>query len=270
MLEMLQQSFILRALLAGFALSLLAAPLGCFVIWRRMAYFGETMAQAGLIGVALGLLLSINITTSVLIVAFLVALLLIALGRQSIIPFDSLLGIVAHAALAMGVIAASMLRGVQIDMMSFLFGDIFAITQADLAWIIGGGAVVLAVMLWLWRPLLATALHEELAAAEGVNVRAANAAFIVVLALTIAIALKIVGALLTIAFLIIPGSAARPLADTPEQMALLAALLGMMGVAGGLYMSMSLDTPGGPSIVLVLSLIFVATAIPAMRRGSSG
>ena len=125
-------------------------------------------------------------------------------------------------------------------------------------------------MLWLWRPLLAMAVHEELAAAEGVDTRMAKAAFIILLALTIAIAMKIVGVLLTIAFLIIPGSAARPLADTPEQMALLAAVLGMMGVAGGLYMSVSLDTPGGPSIVLVLALIFVATSIPALWRGNTG
>ena len=125
-------------------------------------------------------------------------------------------------------------------------------------------------MVWLWKPLLATAVHEELAAAEGTNTRLAKAAFIVLLALTIAIAMKIVGVLLTIAFLIIPGSAARPLADTPEQMALLAAVLGMMGVAGGLYMSVTLDTPGGPSIVVVMTAIFVATAIPALRRGRNG
>jgi zinc transport system permease protein len=270
MFEILQQSFLLRALLAGFALALIAAPLGCFVIWRRMAYFGETMAQAGLIGVALGLMLSINMTASVLIVAFLVSLLLIALSRQSVLPFDSLLGLIAHAALAIGVIVASLVRGPQIDMMGYLFGDIFAVNRTDLLWICGGGVIVLGAMLWLWRPLLATAVHEELAAAEGVDTRTAKAAFIILLALTIAIAMKIVGVLLTIAFLIIPGSAARPLAETPEQMALLAAVLGMMGVAGGLYMSVSLDTPGGPSIVVVMTGIFIATCIPALLRGRNG
>lgn len=269
MIETLQQSFLLRALLAGFALSLIAAPLGCFVIWRRMAYFGETIAQAGLIGIALGLMLSINLTASVLIVAFLVSLLLIALSRQSVLPFDSLLGMIAHASLAVGVIAASLVRGPQVDMMGYLFGDIFAVNGTDLAWILGGGAVVLTAMLWLWRPLLSTAVHEELAEAEGVDTRAAKAAFIILLAITIAITMKVVGVLLTIAFLIIPGSAARQLAETPEQMALLAAVLGMMGVAGGLYLSVSLDTPGGPSIVVVLTGIFLATAVPALLRGRS-
>lgn len=264
---MLQQSFLLRALLAGFLMALIAAPLGCFVLWRRMAYFGETIAQAGLIGVALGMLFSINLTASVLVVACMVSLLLIGLSRQSVIAFDSLLGLIAHAALAIGVIAASLVRGPQIDMMAYLFGDIFAVNNQDLLWIVGGGVVVLAAMIWLWRPLLATAVHEELAAAEGVDTRAAKAAFIILLAITIAIAMKIVGVLLTIAFLIIPGSAARPLAETPEQMALLAVVLGMLGVAGGLYLSVSLDTPGGPSIVVAMTLIFMVTAIPAIVRG---
>ena len=270
MLEILRQSFLLRALLAGFALAVIAAPLGCFVIWRRMAYFGETMAQAGLIGVALGLMLSLNVTTSVLVVVFLVALLLIALGRQAVLPFDSLLGLIAHAALSIGVIAASLVRGPQIDMMGYLFGDIFSVNGTDLVWIGCGGAIILAAMLVLWRPLLATAVHEELAAAEGVDTARTKAAFILLLALTIAIAMKVVGVLLTIAFLIIPGSAARPLAETPEQMALLETVLGMMGVAGGLYMSVSLDTPGGPSIVVVMTAIFLLTAIPALLRGRNG
>ena len=270
MLETLQQSFLLRALLAGFALALIAAPLGCFVIWRRMAYFGETIAQSGLIGIAAGLMLSLNLTASVLVVAFLVSLLLIVLSRQSVLPFDSLLGLIAHAALAIGVIVASLVRGPQVDMMGYLFGDIFAVNIQDLVWILGGGGTVLAAMVWLWRPLLATAVHEELAAAEGVDTRTAKAAFIILLAITIAIAMKIVGVLLTIAFLIIPGSAARPLAETPEQMALLAAVLGLMGVAGGLYMSVALDTPGGPSIVVVLTAIFIATAVPAALRSRNG
>jgi zinc transport system permease protein len=264
--EILQQGFLLRALFAGLALAIIAAPLGCLVVWRRMAYFGETVAQAGLIGVALGLLLAVNLTASVLAVVLVVALLLIALGRQQVVPFDSLLGLLAHAALAIGVIAASLVRGPQLDLMGYLFGDIFAVSVEDLRWIIGGGACVLVAVIWLWRPLLAVALHEELAAAEGVDTRRTKAVFILLLAFTIAVVMKIVGVLLTIAFLIVPASAARPLAETPEQMALIAAVLGMLGVAGGLYLSVVLDTPGGPSIVLVLTAIFVLTTVPALFR----
>ena len=262
MIEILSQDFVRRALLAGLGLAIVAAPLGCFIVWRRMAYFGEAITQAGLIGVALALLFSLNMTISVLVVVFGVAVLLIGLSRQQAIPFDSLLGLVAHAALAIGVIAASLVKGRQVDLMGYLFGDIFAVTRGDVFWIIGGGAFVIAAVVWLWRPLLAICVHEELAAAEGVNTSLAKAAFILLLALTIAIAMKIVGVLLTIAFLIMPGSAARPLAETPEQMVVIAAAIGMLGVIGGLWLSITLDTPGGPSIVVALTALFVLTTLP--------
>ena len=145
----------MRALLAGLGLAIVAAPLGCFVVWRRMAYYGETVAQAGLIGIAAGLALSLNLTASVLVVTLAVSGLLVLLSRQQIVPFDSLLGLLAHAALAVGVIAASLVRGPQLDLMAFLFGDIFAITATDLRWIYLGGAVALAALVFVWRPLLA-------------------------------------------------------------------------------------------------------------------
>jgi zinc transport system permease protein len=266
MYEMLQQGFLLRALLACLGIAIVAAPLGCFVVWRRMAYFGETIAQAGLIGIALGLLLSLNLTLSVLVVAFLVAVLLVGLGRQTMLPMDSLLGLLAHAALAIGVIATSLVKGRQVDLMSYLFGDVFAVTRADLLWILVGGAAVLFALAWLWRPLLTIALDEDMAVAEGIDVARTKAIFVVLLALTIAIVMKIVGALLTIAFLIMPASAARPLAETPEQMVLIAAVLGMLGVVGGLFLSATLDTPGGPSIVVVLTGIFVVAVLPSLLR----
>ncbi len=262
----MSEPFLLRAMLGGLGLALIAAPLGCFVVWRRMAYFGETVAQAGLIGVALGLALSLNLTVSVLVVTIAVSFLLIALSRQSLVPFDSLLGILAHAALAIGVIAASMVRGPGFDLMTFLFGDIFAITPADLRWIYLGGGCALAGLIWIWRPLLSLSVHEDLAAAEGVRVEFTKAVFVLLLAFVVAVSMKIVGALLTIAFLIMPAAAARPISETPEQMAAVAVILGMLAVALGLFMSVSIDTPGGPSIVLVLALLFVASIVPALVK----
>ena len=161
------------------------------------------------------------------------------------VPFDSLLGLLAHAALAIGVIAASLVRGPQVDLMGFLFGDIFAINNARSAWIYLGGAVALAALVYMWRPLLSLAVHEDLAAAEGAATERTKVMFVIVLALVVAIAIKIVGALFTIAFLIMPAAAARPLAQTPEQMAVYAALFGMVAVAAGLFLSLSFDTPGG-------------------------
>jgi zinc transport system permease protein len=262
------EPFLLRALLAGFGLAIVAAPLGCFVVWRRMAYFGEAVAQAALIGVALSLALALDVTAGVLLVTLLMSGLLLLLSRQQAVPFDSLLGLLAHAALAIGVIAAALIRGPQVDLMGFLFGDIFAISQPDLAWIYGGGAVALAALGFVWRPLLSLAVHEDIAAAEGTATERAKVVFVLVLALVVAIAIKIVGALLTIAFLIMPAAAARPLARTPEQVVVIAALFGMIGVAGGLYLSFALDTPGGPSIVLVLAGLFAAAIVPSVvRRG---
>jgi zinc transport system permease protein len=261
------EPFLLRALFAGLGLALVAAPLGCFVVWRRMAYFGETVAQAGLTGIALGLALSLNLTASTLFVTLAASGLLILLSRQQVIPFDALLGLLAHAALAIGVIAASLVRGPQLDLMAFLFGDIFAISSGDLYTIYLGGALALAGLIAIWRPLLAVSVHEELAAAEGTRTATTKLVFVLVLAVVVAMAIKIVGVLLTIAFLIMPAAAARPLSESPEQMALFAAIFAMLGVAVGLFASLAFDTPGGPSIVVVLVAIFAASILPTMVRG---
>jgi zinc transport system permease protein len=256
----------MRALLAGLGLALVAAPLGCFVVWRRMAYYGETVAQAGLIGVALGMALSFDLTGAVLITTLAVSGLLVVLSRQQVVPFDSLLGLLAHTALAAGVIAASRARGPQVDLMGFLFGDILTVTPTDLRWIGYGGAIALAALVWVWRPLLSLCVHEELAAAEGNATERVKLVFVIVLALVVAIAIKIAGVLLTIAFLIMPAAAARPLAETPEQMAVFAAIFAMLSVAVGLFLSVSFDTPGGPSIVMVLAAIFAASILPTVLR----
>ena len=226
------EPFLVRAIVAGLALAIVAAPLGCFVIWQRMAYFGETVAQASLIGVALSLAFRLDITLGVVVIAVLVAFLLLWFGRQQVVALDSILGLLHHAALATGVIAMSMLKGPPVDLLGFLFGDVFAVTRADIAWIAGGGAAVLAIVAWLWQPLLRLALHEDLAAAEGIDRRQVRAIFTILLAVTIAVAMKIVGVLLVMAFLVVPAVAARPLSGTPERMVLLTALVAAASVAG--------------------------------------
>lgn len=251
----LEQPFVLRAIAAALALAVVAAPLGALVIWNRMAYFGETVSQASLIGIALGLALGIDITAPVILVTLVVAGLLVLLSRQRIVPLDAILGLMHHGALAAGVIATLSLKGPSVDLMGYLFGDIFAVTRTDLIWILGGGAVVLAALAWLWQPLLRLAVHEELAAAEGVNRDTVRTLFIVLLSLTIAIAIKIVGALLVIAFLIVPAVAARPFAATPERMALLAAAVAALSALIGITLSYHVDVPGGPAIVLIMAVI---------------
>jgi zinc transport system permease protein len=260
------EPFLIRALAAGVGLAVIAAPLGCFIVWQRMAYFGETIAQASLIGIALGLLLQLDVTASALAVALVIALLLVLLGRQKLVPLDSILGLLAHAALAVGVIATSLVRGPSVDLMGYLFGDIFAVTTEDLWWVYLGGAIVLATLAWLWQPLLAIAVHEELALAEGVKCDLVKGIFVVLLALVIAVAMKIVGILLAIAFLIMPATAARPFTATPERMAATAAVIAVAAVLAGLGFSLNYDVPGGPAIVVVLAIVAGFSLMTALSR----
>lgn len=256
--------FLTRAAIAGIGTAILAAPLGCFVVWRRMAYFGETVAYSGLLGVALGFLLGIDLTLGVIATAIAMALLLTGFQAQRAIPYDTLLGILAHSSLAAGLIAASFVGGARLDLMGYLFGDILAVSKADVAWIWGGAAAVLAVLLWLWRPLLAMTVNEDLAAAEGVPVRRTGTAFILLIAVTVALAMKVIGILLITSLLIFPTAAARPFARTPEQMALLAGIAAAAAVLGGLYLSLKLDTAAGPSIVIALAALFFLVAAPVL------
>ncbi len=262
------EPFFVRALIAATALAVIAAPLGCVIIWRRMAYVGETLAQASLLGVALGLALQINLTFAVVVAAVIAAMVLIAFGQQRLLALDSVLGLMHHAMLALGIIAISLLKGPSVDLMSFLFGDVFAVTKGDLIWVALGGGFVLAVMAMLWKPLLRLSVDPDLATAEGVDPVLPKAAFDILLAVTIAVAMKIVGVLLVMAFLIVPAVAARPVTRTPEAMVLVAALIGVLGVVTGLTLSLLHDTPGGPSIVLAMAILAGISLMigRAMRR----
>ncbi len=251
--------FVIKAIIAGVGIAVVAAPLGCFIVWRRMAYFGATIAHSGLLGVALGLLLAIDLTVGVVAVALALSGLLIALQRQHLLPTDTLLGILAHVSLAGGLIAAAYVSGGRLDLMAYLFGDILAVSNRELIWIYAAGAGILALTIWIWRPLLAVSLHEELAQAEGVNAPLIGGAFMFLLALTVALAMKLVGILLIASLLVIPAAAARPFSKTPEQMAVIAGLVAAISVVLGIGASLAVDTPAGPSIVMALALLFVVS-----------
>lgn len=258
--------FFSRALLAGVGLALVTGPLGCFVVWRRMAYFGDTMAHSALLGVALAFLFNINLTLGVFLVAAMVSLLLLLLQRGNHISTDALLGLLSHSTLAVGLVIVPFLSWVRLDLIGFLFGDILAVSAGDVLVIWGGGAAILAVLAWLWRPLLASTVNAELAEAEGLNPELSRLLLMLLLACTIAIAMKIVGVLLITALLVIPAAAARRQSSTPEQMALLAALAGAAAVVAGLYGSLRFDTPSGPSIVVAaLGLFLVSILLPRWR-----
>ncbi|HAD24311.1 MAG TPA: hypothetical protein DCF61_01100 [Alphaproteobacteria bacterium] len=256
--------FFLRALIAGAGVACIAGPLGCFVVWRRMAYFGDTMAHSALLGVVLGMLLGIAPIFGVIAVTTVIAVTLSRFGQRARFSSDTLLGILAHATLSLGLVAISLLA-VQVDLLSYLFGELLAVSMVDIYWIYGVGAAVLITLAMIWRPLLAMTISEELAQVEGVPVMWLRLGFMLLMALLIAVAMKIVGVLLITALLIIPAAAARSFARGPEMMAGIAVLIGLASVVGGLYGSLWLDTPSGPSIVVAVSLFFCLSL--AIGRG---
>ena len=258
--------FLILALLGGIGVALVAGPLGSFVVWRRMAYFGDTLAHSALLGIALGVLFDINFNLAVISCCVILALILVSLQRQRLVATDTLLGIMAHSSLSLGLVAVSLLDDVRVDLLEYLFGDLLAITPNDLIWIYVGGAVVLLLLWRLWNPLLAITINEELAQVEGVNVTQVRLALMLLIGVVIAIAMKVVGILLITSLLIIPAAAARKLASTPEQMAVFASLLGMIAVAMGLYASWHFDTPAGPSVVVAALAEFLLLYSLPIRR----
>lgn len=253
---------------------MIAGPLGCFVVWRRMAYFGDSLAHSALLGVALGFLLSIELQVGVVVTCLAFALLIVGLQEQRRFATDTLLGLLSHSALALGLVAISLQERLRIDLMSYFFGDILAVTVADLLWIYGGGAVVLAGTILVWRPLLALTVHPDVAQAEGVSGLRTRLIFTLLLAGVVAIAMKIVGILLITSLLVIPAATARWFARTPEVMAGLACVVGAASVFLGLQASLWFDTPSGPSIVIAaLALFLLVQALGGVaslvaRRGS--
>ncbi len=256
-----------REIVAGVGVALIAAPLGCFMIWRRMAYFGDTISHSALLGVALGLLLQINITLAVFAIAALVSLSLLFLQQRSRLSSDSMLGILSHSALALGLVVLAFMPGLRIDLMGYLFGDILAVSPTDIALVYGGGLVVLVLLAWIWRPLLAETVSFDLAKAEGLKPERSRLVFMLMVALTVAMSMKIVGILLITAMLIIPAATSRRFATTPEMMVLGAMGTGVLSVIAGLAGSLSFDTPSGPSIVVAALMFFVVSLFA--RSGAS-
>ena len=258
--------FFIRAVIGGIGVALVAGPIGCFIIWRRLAYFGDTLSHSALLGVAMALLLETNVTIAVFLVSLVASLLLLVLQRRAALSSDALLGLLAHSTLAVGLVVLAFMTWVRVDLMGFLFGDILAMNKMDLAVIWGGGAAVLAVLRHIWRPLFAATVNHDLATAEGMRPDLMNIIFMILVAAVIAVSMKLVGVLLITALLIIPAATARRFSASPEQMAVIAALVGMASVWIGLEGSLKWDTPAGPSIVVAALICFVISIFPRPWR----
>ncbi|WP_107497529.1 metal ABC transporter permease [Thalassobius sp. I31.1] len=252
--------FIIRAALAALGTGIAAGLLGCFVVWRRLAYFGDAIAHAAILGVALALALGTSALTGVLGISLIMALLLSTLaGRQ--LGHDSILGVLAHTALALGLVIVSLLQGIRIDLSAWLFGEILAVGKSDLALIWSGTVLIAVLLIWRWQKLLTATLSPDLAYASNINPKREELILTLALALVVAVAIKVVGALLIGALLIIPASAARPWARTPEAMAAMAAGIGALSGVGGIYISAQTNTPAGPTIICVAAGIFLITLL---------
>jgi len=252
-------SFIVRAVLAGLAVAFAAAPIGCFVVWRRMAYFGDATAHAAILGVAMSLAFSQSIFVGTLAVSVLMAYLVSVLSWRGH-SMDTLLGVLAHSALAFGLVAVSFIPGIRVDLNAYLFGDILAVSSSDLAVIWAGAVVVVGLITWRWSALLMVTLNPELAHASGVSPRREQLVLTVSLAIMVAVAIKVVGVLLITAMLIIPAASARPMSSTPEQMAIYAAIIGVFSIVVGMFASFVLDSPTGPTIVCISAMVFAISS----------
>ena len=257
--------FLVRAALAGVGTAIAAGLLGCFVVWRRMAYFGDATAHAAVLGVALALVFGTSITLGVGVVALVMAVLIHGLSGQGA-AIDTMLGVLAHGALALGLVAVTMIPGQRIDLDAYLFGDVLSVTRMDLAVIWGGGALVVGVLWWHWSAMLTATLSPDLAYAAGINPRREQLVLTLLLAAVVAVAIKVVGALLITALLIIPAAAARNYASTPERMALLSMAIGALSAVAGLRLAVIFDTTVGPAIICVAALIFAVGSMGAALR----
>ena len=253
--------FFIRALIAGIGVAIVTGPLGCFVIWRRLSYFGDTLAHSALLGVTIAFTLEFNIAFSVFIISSIIALILIQLQKKTNLPGDALLGLLAHSSLAVGLVVVGFLTFIRFDIMGLLFGDILAVTINDLITIWIGGALILLVLKLIWKPLFASTVNYELAEAEGLNPDRAKAIFTILMAGIIAISIKMVGLLLITGMLIIPAAMARNLSNNPQKMVLFSIIGAVLSVIIGLFSSLEFNTPSGPSIITASLVLFILSLL---------
>lgn len=258
--------FLVRAILAVLGVALACGVLGPFLLWRRMAFFGDATAHATLLGVALGLTLRFDPVWGVLAVAIAMAL-YVGAGGLSSTAADTRLAVAAHGGLGLGLLALSLAGDPSLSPEAWLFGDILAVGKGDLALIWAGTAGLVTLVAWRWQALLTATLNPDLARASGVDADREARLFTLSIAVAVAVAIQVVGVLLITALLVLPAAAARPLARTPEAMAVLAVVLGALSALGGLWLSWVVDTPTGPSIVsAALALVLLTSLAATLRR----
>ena len=255
--------FIYRAIIASIGVSLIAGSLGCFVIWKRLSYFSDSISHSALLGVALGLATGLGINLGLVIVGGLFAVLIVVLQQKEFWSSDAVLGIFSHLSLSLGIVVLGIIGNQNTDYFAYLFGDILSITSKDLFWIFSVLIVVVTILVFNWKKLLLLTLNEELAKAEGINKLYYDLLFMFLIALAVSVSVQIVGVLLITSLLIIPPAISRVISNSPVMMILASMIVSIFSVLLGLYLSIDFDLATGPTIVITLgALFFIAQFLP--------
>ncbi len=255
--------FIYRAIIASIGVSLIAGSLGCFVIWKRLSYFSDSISHSALLGVALGLATGLGINLGLVIVGGLFAVLIVVLQQKEFWSSDAVLGIFSHLSLSLGIVVLGIIGNQNTDYIAYLFGDILYITSKDLYWIFSVLIVVVTILVFNWKKLLLLTLNEELAKAEGINKLYYDLLFMFLIALAVSVSVQIVGVLLITSLLIIPPAISRVISNSPVTMILASMVVSIFSVLLGLYLSIDFDLATGPTIVITLgALFFIAQFLP--------
>ena len=251
--------FLLRALFAGLIMVVIAAPMGCLMVWQRLAFLSDTLGHAAVMGVGLGLMLQIEPLYGVLAVALVIVFSLSRVSHFNNALSETTLAIISHTGLAGGIILVGLLPAPTVNLEAILFGDLLATTRGDLLNRLLTTIVLLVWLLRYWRAFVAVSVSREIAQAEGIEVRRVQALMYVMIALLVAVMMKVLGVLLIAALLVIPTSSARLFSRSPEQMVLISGLYGLAALGGGLTGSFQFDWQTGPAIVISATLLLLLT-----------
>ena len=260
MIELLDD-FVVRSVIAGLLMITIAAPMGCLMVWQRLAFLSDTLGHAAVLGVGLGLWLQLHPMVGVLAV---VVLIVISLSR--VVSFnnalsETTLAVISHSGLAAGLILLGTMPSQTISLESILFGDLLATTVTDLGLIFATVVILVFLLLQHWRSFVAVSVSREVAQAEGIEVRRLQFLMYLMIALLVAVMMKVMGVLLIAAVLVIPTSSARLLSKSPEQMVLISALFGAASLGGGMLSSFQFDWQTGPAIVLSAAVLLIVTLL---------
>lgn len=259
MIELLQLEFMQRAFIAGIVLAPLLAVLGSFVTLRKMSFFADGIAHASLLGVALSILVGIAPFGGALIIGVVFGILIFLLERYTTVKSDAVIGIIFTTGLALGIILISMQPGYQPDLISFLFGNILAITWSNVWMIVILSSLILSTVFCLFKKLTLTSLSEELAWTSGISTARVNLLFYVLLSVAVVLGVKLLGIILVSALIITPAVTAKMVTRSFHSYVSWSVIFSLMAFVGGLLASYYLDLPSGASIVIMATSIFVVT-----------